>query len=813
MNSDFKLEPTPAEKAAAAADTKLGNPNLTPAERDAKPSNELKIVGSMEDLNNRDKLSNTSELNLGGKQPSDLLKEKPNANIKTGAKPAEQTKTSDPIIFQTAIGDKIPDALTNMMLMSKAVSDDMTNIDNSDPSNPRTYTPRISSSISVDPNTKERTVTFYIEKFAKPMKPDTSTGTSTEGSSTPGTGTATGQPAQSQSQAEDFSKLPEILEFDYIYTGANVDVIQFDMNLKLAFSSLKAIQVVHPTATNNNQDLTADNAAATDKKANENAGEARDVPTTRVKSNGADDTTKNDHVGPSVSDPMRIGSGSLSPETLFAGRKNLSDQISTMLSPTTSVLKIVGNPLLLAGYVLPYDTYDDATPQSIKANKDAHRDKTGANSSGLLKVRVNIRTPKPSYMQGKPLGPDDNYYSSPFWMDKNYFFLRKITNKFTKGEFVQLLELNSLAENSNTKGGDIPAKNPRTPTTVSKPAGESINETQGANVKAFLDMISHAEGTYGKGDNGYNVRYGGTLFEGYSTHPWHVKPWSTGGGKHTPAGRYQIIVGTFDSNKASCGGDFSPSSQDRIAVAIMKSVRGSYSDVVKGDPKTAINKLKSSTWTGLKAFSEATLLKWYEQHGGTYKPQTSDELPSNATRVPTGGRNSTGVESLNDGLVSGSNDAKSKGVKYELGARDPNSGKVDCSGWVIANTKNAADNSNDPNIKDGYNLMKKGGTAAGIIQTVGNASGQELTGSNVNTNNLKPGMVIGVDYGSGSTGAGRYKGIDHIVQVIQDPNTGKLQISESSGSAGGIRVQDADTWLNKRKKSPMYAVDPFYKAR
>lgn len=651
MNSDFKLEPTPAEKAAAdkaaaAADTKLGNPNLTPAERDAKPSNELKIVGSMEDLNNRDKLSNTSELNLGGKQPSDLLKEKPNANIKTGAKPAEQTKTSDPIIFQTAIGDKIPDALTNMMLMSKAVSDDMTNIDNSDPSNPRTYTPRISSSISVDPNTKERTVTFYIEKFAKPMKPDTSTGTSTEGSSTPGTGTATGQPAQSQSQAEDFSKLPEILEFDYIYTGTNVDVIQFDMNLKLAFSSLKSIQVVHPTATNNNQDLTADNAAATDKKANENAGEARDVPTTRVKSNGADDTTKNDHVGPTVSDPMRIGSGSLSPETLFAGRKNLSDQISTMLSTTTSVMKIVGNPLLLAGYVLPYDTYDDATPQSIKANKDAHRDKTGADSSGMLKVRVNIRTPKPSYMQGQPAVPDDNYYSSPFWMDKNYFYLKKITNKFTKGEFVQLLELNSLAENSNTKGGDIPAKNPRTPTTVSKPAGESINETQGANVKAFLDMISHAEGTYGKGDNGYNVRYGGTLFEGYSTHPWKVKPWSTGGIKHTPAGRYQITEATFDGLKSKSGGDFSPSSQDRMAVALMKN-KGAYDLVVQGKPAEAIKKLPA-TWSSFNRYSEATLLKWYEQHGGTYKPQTSDALPSTEVRTkdygPSVTTNGTGVK-------------------------------------------------------------------------------------------------------------------------------------------------------------------------
>jgi muramidase (phage lysozyme) len=418
-------------------------------------------------------------------------------------------------------------------------------------------------------------------------------------------------------------------------------------------------------------------------------------------------------------------------------------------------------------------------------------------------------------MQGAPLGENDNYYSTPFWMDKLHFQIKKITSKFTKGEFVQVLDLTSMSDQSVTESGTSSAKNPpKSRTTVSKPAESAINETKGANVKAFLDMISHAEGTYGKGDNGYNVRFGGALFEGYATHPWHVKPWSNGGKPHTPAGRYQIIVGTFDANKASCGGDFSPSSQDRIAVAIMKSVRNSYSDVVKGDPKSAISKLKPTTWTGLQSFSEATLLKWYEQHGGTYQPQTSNDLPSSSTtQVPTGARNPEAVNKLNNGLASGSQNAIDSGVKYELGARDPKSGKVDCSGWVLSNTKDAAANSNDPGITEGYNLMKKGGTAAGIVQTVGQASGKELTGSEVNTSNLKPGMVIGVDYGAGSTGAGRYKGIDHIVQVIQNPTTGKLQISESAGSAGGIRVQDADTWLSKRKNSPKYAVDPFYKSR
>jgi muramidase (phage lysozyme) len=795
LDPNFKLEPSAYDKVDAAADTTVGNPKLTPSLIDAKPSTDLKIVGS------------TADLNTGNSQ---------NPNLTPSTSPSVP-KQADPIIFQTAIGDKIPDALTNIMLMSKAVHEDMMNVDNTDPNNPKTYAPRISSTLSTDPNTKEQIVTYHIEKFTRPMKPGADVATPSGSSSS--TGTNGGTTAQSNQQAEDFSKLPDVLEYDYIYTGVNVDVIQFDMNVKLAFNSLKSIQVVHPTASNTNKDILPDNETTTNKKPNTNAGEARDTSTSRVRSNSILADTPNDHVGLTTVDPLRTGSGSLSPETLFAARKNISDQISNMLTSTNSTLKIVGNPLLLAGYVLPSDTYSDPSPSAVKAKKDEHAAKTGANQSGLLKVRINIRSPKPSYMQGAILGDNDNFYSTPFWMDKLHFTIKKITSKFTKGEFVQFLELQSMADQSNTKEGTIAGKNPpKKSTSVSKPADSAINETKGANVKAFLEMLSHAEGTYGRGDNGYNVRWTGVLFEGYATHPWHVKPWSTSGTKHTPAGKYQILVGTFDGLKASCGGDFSPSSQDRMAISLMKS-KGAYDLVVQGKPAEAIRKLPG-TWSSLKAHSEATLLKWYEQHGGTYKPQTVDELPSssttpstNDTQVPSGTRGTGSTKSLNDSLVSGTNNALDKGVKYELGARDPNSGKVDCSGWVLANTKEAAANANDPNITDGYNLMKKGNTAAGIVQTVGNASGQELTGSSVNTDNLKPGMVIGVDYGAGSTGAGRYKGIDHIVQVIQDPNTGKLQISESASSAGGIRVQDAGTWLNKRKNFPKYAVDPFYKAR
>lgn len=87
------------------------------------------------------------------------------------------------------------------------------------------------------------------------------------------------------------------------------------------------------------------------------------------------------------------------------------------------------------------------------------------------------------------------------------------------------------------------------------------------NVKAFLDMISHSEGTDKYGDqNGYNVIVGGTLFDDYSDHPRQLIQLRPGLAS-TAAGRYQLLARYFDAYKKSLHlPDFSPESQDLIAI-------------------------------------------------------------------------------------------------------------------------------------------------------------------------------------------------------------------------------------------------------
>jgi muramidase (phage lysozyme) len=122
------------------------------------------------------------------------------------------------------------------------------------------------------------------------------------------------------------------------------------------------------------------------------------------------------------------------------------------------------------------------------------------------------------------------------------------------------------------------------------------------NMRAFLDMIAKSEGTWGKGDDGYDVLFGGKFFEGYADHP-RIKTYETrdnfikNGKKDytTAAGRYQILARYFDAYKKQLGlKDFGKASQDAIAIQLIKEC-DALADVEAGRIETAIKKC-SSRW-------------------------------------------------------------------------------------------------------------------------------------------------------------------------------------------------------------------------
>jgi muramidase (phage lysozyme) len=131
-----------------------------------------------------------------------------------------------------------------------------------------------------------------------------------------------------------------------------------------------------------------------------------------------------------------------------------------------------------------------------------------------------------------------------------------------------------------------------------------------ANLAAFLDAIAVSElgrDLIEKSDRGYDVLVGSTasaphLFTSYADHPrmlvWlpRLKLGSTA------AGRYQILGRIFDAYKQQLSlPDFSPSSQDRIAVQMIRE-RGALHAVETGDFEAAIRQC-NNLWASLPGSS------------------------------------------------------------------------------------------------------------------------------------------------------------------------------------------------------------------
>ncbi len=172
---------------------------------------------------------------------------------------------------------------------------------------------------------------------------------------------------------------------------------------------------------------------------------------------------------------------------------------------------------------------------------------------------------------------------------------------------------------------------------------------------------------------------------------------------------------------------------------------------------------------------------------------------------------------INSGIEAYVEDALNRGVHYQMGAKGGGSA-LDCSGLVAKA------------LETGQTLLAKGITIhgsdanadlqlsnnfAGAAQTHSDGQvynfGQEsgiLRGSDVRIENLRAGMVIGLDTGHRAhESAGRNLGIDHVGIVYRDTETGKLMFAESSSSANGIRIRPLEEFLSTTQAT-LYASDP-----
>jgi lysozyme len=150
--------------------------------------------------------------------------------------------------------------------------------------------------------------------------------------------------------------------------------------------------------------------------------------------------------------------------------------------------------------------------------------------------------------------------------------------------------------------------------------GGYMTQWEQQNVTAFLKTIRVSEGT--AGPSGYSTLVGGGQFDSFADHPRQLVYLPNLGYSSSAAGAYQILRRTWDGVAGKLGlADFSPASQDRAAVELIKQ-RGALADVRAGRFADAIAKCKKE-WASLpgagygqRENSLATLQAAYINAGG-----------------------------------------------------------------------------------------------------------------------------------------------------------------------------------------------------
>ncbi len=134
-------------------------------------------------------------------------------------------------------------------------------------------------------------------------------------------------------------------------------------------------------------------------------------------------------------------------------------------------------------------------------------------------------------------------------------------------------------------------------------------------VKAFLWILREWECPDARSDAArYSMKFGGKLFDGFSKHPFDgVKA------ENTPAGAYQITLGTFNGLQGERYGlpkNFEPSTQDRMAVILLEE-DGALGPIRSGDVAAGATRLKGR-WSSLPGGVHARKKREGNKVIGTY---------------------------------------------------------------------------------------------------------------------------------------------------------------------------------------------------
>lgn len=421
-----------------------------------------------------------------------------------------------------------------------------------------------------------------------------------------------------------------LVTYRYIYTGRNVDILNFDIKMQMGLAFFQII-----SQTNNIKE------------------HLQSTPSQSV----AGSTTHQIGTASSVYTPIFLGTNLRNPKGFNSTSPDSSITYNAALSRWASVeaieskITIVGNPRFIGQLNQHPSDYADnsvtkkkfmragTSTEYISPNKrPTSSNVVGEQSQATLQnwgffpalARVQVFMPKtPNDIQARKAAIDkDEPYSEEFWYN-GYYYILGITNMFEDGKFTQELEMLSLPKNMadvNQKNGEVefnklltecvntkhslPSSNkapgaassstPQSPPnpTASPPAptgpyisnyaaqpgdnkrvAENRELLKDPNIQAYLKTIRLGEGT--KDEDGYYRHFGGKITRDVSSKPTEII--SKGGHDSSAFGAYQIINKTEEGLKKQLGNlDFSPANQDVRAVELLRQ-RGAIDAIKRGD--------------------------------------------------------------------------------------------------------------------------------------------------------------------------------------------------------------------------------------
>lgn len=243
--------------------------------------------------------------------------------------------------------------------------------------------------------------------------------------------------ASSGTDSDDIKR--NILELDYIFTGKNIDIIDFDIKMEMGLAlfqtlittdSLPSAASAQKGGTPEQGSSAADSDGSKKIVAKENNEEQSTSVPLKIRQNTPiflstkldDKTTKN------TNNPRLSGD--------FQGILNRHAALENIEAQVT----IHGNPRLLNSMNKPpSEIINHVNTSQTRANTDGDVFPFWETSPGI--VKINIRMPSDS---------EDKDFSEPFWY-QGFYYCFSVENIFSEGSFTQKLTLLSLPQ-SVTKG-------------------------------------------------------------------------------------------------------------------------------------------------------------------------------------------------------------------------------------------------------------------------------------------------------------------------------------------------------------------------